>query len=61
MTTRSDETILKRIMKKNVLELVKHHKRHCDGEHCRISLWMLKEMAEKAGIKFTDFQVKQFI
>jgi len=57
----NEEVVLKRIMKKNVIALVKHHKKHCDGEHCKISLWLLKEMAERSGIKFTECQVKLFI
>ena len=57
----SDEIILKRIMKKNIIALAKHHKKNCDGEHCTISLWLLKTTAEKSGIAFTEHQKEIFI
>lgn len=56
----NDEVILKRIMKKNVIELAKHHRKNCDGEHCKISLMILCKMSEKAGITFTEYQKKEY-
>lgn len=58
---RSEQVTLREIMKKNTLALAKHHRKHCSGEHCKISLWLLKEMAEKSGIKFTQHQIKEFL
>lgn len=58
---RSEEVILKGVMKKNITALAKHHKRTCDGEHCNISLLLLKLMAERAGITFTEKQKETFI
>ncbi len=52
----SDEVNLKRVLKKNAMALAKHHRKHCDGEHCTISLYLLRLMAEKAGVKFTEYQ-----
>jgi len=45
----------------NTLELAEHHRRCCDGESCAISLWLLKEMGEVAGVKFSDEEAKLFI
>ena len=38
----------------NVIQLAKHHRKYCEGEDCVISLYLLREMAEKLGIKFTE-------
>lgn len=43
------------------LELAKHHRKNCDGHDCVISLMILKEMAEKLGVKFDDDEIKEFI
>ena len=47
--------------KRNTIELAKHHKKYCEGEFCTISLWSLKVMAEKAGVRFTREEIKLFI
>lgn len=42
------------------LTLCEHHKRHCDGPGCNISLGHIREMAEHAGAVFTDEEKAQF-
>jgi hypothetical protein len=43
------------------LTLAEHHKRHCDGATCNISLGSIREMAEAAGATFTAEEREQFI
>lgn len=43
------------------LKLVEHHKRHCDGETCHISLGSIREMAEAAGAQFTEADYREFM
>jgi len=46
---------------KFALILAEHHKRHCDGAECNISLGQIKEMAMAAGAKFTKEESEQFV
>lgn len=48
-------------MKLNTLWLAAHHRKTCDGESCNISLIVLMQMAEKAGITFTEDEKLNFI
>ena len=45
----------------NVIQLAKHHRKYCEGEDCVISLYLLREMAEKLGIKFTEKEKDLFL
>lgn len=45
----------------NVFNMVKHHKKYCEGEDCCISLLSLRMMAENAGVKFTKKELELFI
>lgn len=45
----------------NVINLAKHHRKHCERENCVISLYLLREMAEKLGIKFTEKEKELFL
>lgn len=49
------------IRKQNLINLVKHHRKTCDGESCNISLYLILELAEKAGMKFTKKEREYFI
>ena len=49
------------VYKLTVLELAKHHRKNCDGQDCVISLFILREMAEKLGVKFNEEEIKEFI
>ncbi len=52
---------MKRAYKINTLELAKHHRKHCEGENCSISLNVLRMMAEECGVEFTDQEKEVFI
>ena len=45
----------------NLINLAKHHKEHCHGEDCNISLYLLRKVGEKAGIVFTDDEKRYFM
>ncbi len=46
---------------KFALILAEHHKRHCDGAACNISLGSIREMAESAGAVFTAEEKQLFM
>jgi hypothetical protein len=43
------------------IQLAKHHRKYCEGEDCVISLYLLREMTEKLGIKFTEKEKELFL
>jgi hypothetical protein len=45
----------------NAINLARHHRKHCEGENCNISLILLMEMAKESGVKFTDEEIKEFL
>lgn len=49
------------IDKRNLIKLVNHHRKYCDGENCDISLILVLEMAERSGIHFTKNQRRYFL
>jgi len=51
-----DEIILE-----NTLRLADHHRAHCDGEACDISLSFLLELLERAGINIPPDCAARFI
>jgi hypothetical protein len=51
----------KEVYKENLIKLVKHHKKHCDGPECDISVYQIRIVAQLAGIEFTDEEKKIFI
>lgn len=49
------------IRAKNILEIVRHHKKHCDGEKCNVTIYFLLEDFERhIGRKATSKEVKEF-
>ena len=48
------------VYKNNIVLLAKHHKEHCSGDDCQISLIMLRMFAEEGGIKFTNKEKEIF-
>ena len=48
------------VLKENLIRLAKHHKIHCDGIDCDISLMYLLKVAEKAGLEFTNEEKRNF-
>lgn len=49
------------VYKKNTLWLARQHKADCCGEKCNISLLVLMEIAQKAGVKFTKKEMEVFL
>ena len=47
--------------KENLLRTVKHHRAHCDGPACDIQLFLLRKLADMAGLEFTDEESKLFL
>ena len=43
----------KEAIKFNLIQLVKDHRAKCD-EHCNVSLFLVRELAEMAGLTITD-------
>lgn len=50
----------KQFEKENLLRVVAHHKKHCEGEECNISLHWLFIIAKRAGLKFTEKERSEF-
>lgn len=46
--------------KENLLREVRWHREHCNTRDCGVSLLLLRQMAEKAGVKFTDEERQLF-
>ena len=53
--------ISNKVLKMNLIHVVEHHKKYCEGVDCNISLFFLRLMAEKSGIKFTQKEKSMFI
>ena len=49
------------VLKDNYMKVIEHHKKYCEGENCNISLFLLRVLAEKAGIKFTDSEKSKLL
>ncbi len=41
-------------IKENVIKLVKHHRKHCEGQSCDICLHLVKRCLDLAGIELTE-------
>jgi len=48
------------LLKRNAINLVRHHRRYCEGEKCNISLLLIADLLREAGIKLTKKQLKEF-
>ena len=57
---KSQKELEEEILKENLIRLAEHHKLHCDGPDCGISLFYVLKVAEKAGLKFTDEEKRSF-
>jgi len=56
------ETITeKQAVKENAIRLAKHHREHCEGPDCNISLYLLRRALDMAGIKLTDDEKEIFM
>ena len=47
-------------LKFNILNLVKDHREKCD-KLCNVSLFLVRQLSEKAGLTFNDEEKKLFI
>ena len=48
------------ILRTNMLRLVEHHKKYCEGEKCNICLVWVARVMDLAGIRLTDQQRGRF-
>jgi hypothetical protein len=48
-------------IKENAILLADHHREHCDGPDCNISLYLLKRALELAGIALTADEARKFM
>jgi len=56
------ETITeKQAIKENAIKLASHHKKHCDGAECDISLYLLRRALDLAGIELNDEEKRIFM
>ena len=50
------------VLRENVINLAKHHKKYCEGEKCDISLQLLRELLRgKYKIELTFEEEREFI
>jgi hypothetical protein len=49
------------IIRINAIRLVEHHKQHCDGADCNISISCIGELLTLAGIPLTDAEYSNFL
>jgi hypothetical protein len=49
------------ILKQNAINLVQHHKKHCDGETCCISVFLVERLIREAGIELTTEESMVFL
>jgi hypothetical protein len=50
-----------KVLKVNLVRLAEHHKKHCDGATCNISLHLLRRLLERASIPLTDAETLTFL
>ena len=51
----------KQAIKENAIRMAKHHRKHCEGEGCNISLYLLKRALDLAGIKLDRDESFEFM
>jgi hypothetical protein len=49
------------LLKRNAIRLVDHHRKHCDGAECNISLSLIFELLQRAEIKLTPEETAHFL
>lgn len=59
--TPAEQKEMNQQMKVNALRMADHHRKHCDGATCNISLFLLKKLVEQAGISLTDEEKSHFM
>lgn len=48
-------------IKDNAILLAQHHRKHCDGKGCTISLYLLYRALVLAGVELTDKELIEFL
>lgn len=48
-------------LKQNAIRMVQHHKKHCDGPTCNITVFGIYELLDAAGIEVTDEEIHHFV
>lgn len=48
-------------MKENAIRLARHHRRHCEGAQCDVSLYLLGKLLATAKIGLTDEEAREFM
>lgn len=56
----NDDEQMKVLEKNNILRLVQHHKENCNSCDCGVALWLVKRLAQRAGITFTNDELELF-
>ena len=51
----------KELIKENIIKLIRHHRNHCDGPTCDISLYLVRRLLELADIKIEGEEIRLFI
>ncbi len=60
--TASEQTINRHTrLKSNLIEAVRQHRRHCEGESCTVSLWWLLMLLKEANIDVSLEEQKEFM
>lgn len=49
-----------KLLKENILILVKHHKKNCGDEFCGVSLHLVRLLVEKAGVELSEKEKRLF-
>lgn len=49
------------VQKRNAINIARHHKSCCIGESCNISLLLLAQLLEMAGVKLTAAELEEFV
>lgn len=49
------------VQKLNAINIARHHKSCCVGESCNISLLLLAQLLERAGITLTKEELEEFV
>jgi len=50
----------KELLKQNMIRLVEHHREHCNGPSCDISLYLVGNVLELAGIILSEEDKRLF-
>ena len=51
----------KQAVKENAIRMAEHHRKHCEGEDCNISLYLLKRALDLADIKLDRAESLKFM